>query len=137
MAEYDKDQPTESNSAEPSANVGAEDESLPSIETCHEAKDMAMLCHIFGVVGFFGPLVIWLSEREKHRFVAQHGRAAINYQISLMIYFAVCWLLRIALIGVVLIWLLTIVHIVLIVMAALAAKRGEAWRYPIAIDFLK
>ena len=55
-------------------------------ETSQDARNMAMLCHILGAVGFFGPLVIWLIERDKHRFVDEHGREAMNYQISLMIY---------------------------------------------------
>ena len=49
---------------------------------------MALLCHLLGVVGFFGPLVIWLVERDKHRYVDEQGREAMNYQISLMIYLA-------------------------------------------------
>lgn len=108
-----------------------------SVETSHEARNMAMLCHILGVVGFFAPLVIWLGEKDKHKFVYEHGQAAMNYHISLMIYYAVCWLLCMVLIGIVLIWLLTIVHTVLIIMGALKASRGQHWQYPIAIHFLK
>lgn len=136
MTEHDNAQPGESSS--PGApHERAEQESGPAVETSREARNMAMLCHIFGAVGFVGPLVIWLSEREKHRFVAQHGQAAINYQVSLMIYYAVGWLLCWVAIGIPLIWLLSVVHVVLIVMAALKASRGEPWRYPIAIDFLR
>jgi len=98
---------------------------------------MAMLCHILGVAGFFAPLVIWLSEKDKHKFVNEHGRTAMNYQISLMIYYAAASLLCVIFIGFVLVPALTIAHIVLIVMGAVKASRGEPWRYPLAIPFLK
>jgi len=98
---------------------------------------MAMLCHILGVVGFFAPLVIWLSERDKHRFVAEHGQTAMNYQISLMIYYAVSSLLCPVLIGFVLLGVLTVAHIALVILGAVKASRGEHWQYPLAIQFLK
>ena len=99
---------------------------------------MAMLCHLLGVVGFFAPLVIWLIERDKHRFVDEHGRQAMNYQISVLIYGAVCWLLCLVLVKlVVLLWLLTFVHLVLVVVGTVQASQGRLWRYPIAIPFLK
>ena len=137
MTEQDKPQPSESPEPQTTAYAPGPEESTPSIETSHEARNMAMLCHIFGATLFFGPLIIWLSEREKHRFVDEHGRAAINYQISLLIYYAACSILAIVVIGAILACLLTIAHVVMIVMGALKAKRGEPWRYPIAIDFLK
>jgi len=106
-------------------------------EMNQDARNMAMLCHILGVFGFIGPLIIWLSEREKHRFVDEHGQAAMSYQISMMIYFAVASLSIFALIGFVLTPALTIVHVVLIIMGAVKAHRGESWHYPIALKFLK
>ncbi len=106
-------------------------------EMSQDARNMAMLCHILGFLGFIGPLVIWLVERDKHRFVDEHGREAMNYQISMMIYGAAAWLSCILLIGIVLAPALMIAHIVLIVTGAMKAQRGQPWRYPIAISFLK
>ena len=114
-----------------------ESEELKQPESSKEAKNMAMLCHLLGIVGFIAPLVIWLSEKDKHRFVNEHGRAAMNYQISIMIYFFVSWLLCFAFIGIPLLAVLAIVHIVFVIIAAVKASRGRLWRYPIAISFLK
>jgi hypothetical protein len=55
----------------------------------------------------------------------------------MMIYFAVASLSIFALIGFVLTPALTIVHVVLIIMGAVKAHRGESWHYPIALKFLK
>lgn len=106
-------------------------------ESSKEAKNMAMLCHLLGIVGFIAPLVIWLIEKDKHRFVDEHGRAAMNYQISLMIYYAVCGLLCPLFIGLVLLPVLTILHLVFSIIASVRASKGKLWRYPIAISFLK
>ncbi len=114
-----------------------EAETRPHTETSQDARNMAMLCHLLGVVGFFAPLLIWLIERDRHRFVAEHGREAMNYQISLLIYGTISGLLCLFLIGHVLLWLLTVAHVVLIVVGTVQAHRGRSWRYPIAIPFLR
>jgi uncharacterized Tic20 family protein len=106
-------------------------------ESSKEARNIAMLCHLLGIVGFFAPLIIWLIEKDKHRFVDEHGRAAMNYQISLMIYYAACGLLCFMFVGLALIPILTILHLVFSIVGALKASKGKPWRYPIAIPFLK
>jgi uncharacterized Tic20 family protein len=126
-----------SQAAPSSSGYGADAETGRQTETSQDARNMAMLCHILGVVGFLGPLVIWLIERDKHRFVDEHGRGAMNYQISLLIYSAVSGLLCVIGIGFALLWLLSIVHLILIVIGAVKASWGQPWRYPIAIPFLK
>ncbi len=106
----------------------------PHTETCQEARNMAMLCHLLGIFGFFAPLVIWLIERDKHRFVDDHGRAAMNYQVSLLIYLTA---LTVTLIGAFLVPLVLLAHVVLSVLGTMKAARGQPWTYPIAIPFLK
>jgi len=95
---------------------------------------MAMLCHLLGIFGFIGPLFIWLIERDKHRFVDEHGRAAMNYQVSFLIYLAA---LCVTFIGAFLVPVLIVVHVVLSIVGTVKASRGERWGYPIAIAFLK
>ncbi len=130
--------PRWSEGAKLSSGYGAEVQVGPQTETSRDARNMAMLCHLLGVVGFFAPLLIWLIERDKHRFVDEHGRQAMNYQISLLIYGVVCWLLCLVSVKfVVLLWLLTVIHLVLIVVGTVQASQGRLWRYPIAVPFLK
>lgn len=141
MDEMDKAQTGEapierSRSSAPPAASGAE-ETVSQPEMSREARNMAMLCHLLGVMGFFAPLMIWLIEREKHRFVDEHGRDAMNYQISLLLYCAVSFLLTLVIIGVLMLCVLIVVHVVLVIVGAVKASRGEPWHYPIAISFLK
>jgi len=90
--------------------------------------------HLLGIFGFVGPLLIWLIERDKHRFVDEHGRAAMNYQISFLIYLTA---LSITVIGLFLVPVLLVIHIALSIVGTVKASRGEPWHYPIAIGFLK
>ncbi|MFD1095637.1 DUF4870 domain-containing protein [Salegentibacter chungangensis] len=61
-------------------------------DTLHQDKTIATLIHLsvftkyfipFG--NFIIPMVLWLTRKEKD-FVDQHGRNAINFQISLFLY---------------------------------------------------
>ena len=140
MADTEDTQQAEPSAEEqprPSSSNFESAEGAPQPEMNQDARNMAMLCHVLGVFGFIGPLIIWLSEREKHRFVDEHGLAAMNYQISMMIYFAVAYLSMLILIGFVLAPALMIAHIVLIILGAIKAQRGESWHYPISLTFLK
>lgn len=35
---------------------------------------------------FIGPIILWISNKEKSEFVDAHGKQAINFQISILIY---------------------------------------------------
>jgi len=35
---------------------------------------------------FIGPIVLWAVNKEKSEFVDQHGKQAINFQISILLY---------------------------------------------------
>lgn len=35
---------------------------------------------------FLGPLILWMSNKEKSTFVDRHGKQAINFQISILLY---------------------------------------------------
>lgn len=35
---------------------------------------------------FIGPIILWVSNKEKSEFVDAHGKQAINFQISILLY---------------------------------------------------
>lgn len=35
---------------------------------------------------FIGPLVLWTANKQKSEFIDQHGKQAINFQISVLLY---------------------------------------------------
>ena len=101
-----------------------------------EIRNMAVLCHILGLVGIIGPLLVWFLTREKHKFIDDCGKEAVNYQISMTIYFMIAGVLCVILIGIPLLLALWITNIVLVIIAALKASKGERYRYPIALRFI-
>ncbi len=104
-----------------------------------------MLCHLAALAGYtvvpmgniLGPLIVWLIKKDEMPAVDAHGKEALNFQISMTIYFAVCAVLAIVGIGVLLALILVIVNLVLIIMAAVKANQGEFYQYPMTIRFLK
>lgn len=116
-----------------------------------EARKWAMFCHLGGLcvlssvpfAGIIVPLILWLLKRESHPFIDEQGREAINFQICMVIYFFVSFVVLIILtiltIGIFLWWLLGVFVLVqcgLSVAAAIKANNGERFRYPITIRFL-
>ena len=98
----------------------------------------AMLAHIGGIIlGFIAPLVVWLIYRERSRFVDEQAKEALNFQITLFIAVVVSWLLTFVLIGFILLPLVSIAGLILMIMAGIAANKGEAYRYPFAIRLVK
>jgi uncharacterized protein len=107
-----------------------------------DQRNWAMIAHLsalvmfVGVPSFVGPLVVWLIKREEHPFIAEHGREALNFNISVLIYGVIAGVLVLVLIGILLLIALGIVWLVLTIQAGLAASRGEAYRYPLTIRFV-
>lgn len=121
---------------------------------------------------FIGPLVLWIMNKDKSEFVDAHGKQAINFQISILLYAVIIGMLTIpffifnlisgldfldintfdsihinitkpspllyitggfaflAIIG-------FILELVFIVKAALSARDGHQFQYPLTIKFLK
>ncbi|APY00822.1 hypothetical protein CLV86_1594 [Lacinutrix venerupis] len=44
---------------------------------------------------FLGPLVLWIINKEKSEFIDEHGKQAINFQISILIYSLIIGLITI------------------------------------------
>ncbi len=97
-----------------------------------------------GSVGYFiGPLVIWMVKRDTMPFVADQGKEALNFAITVSIVCAALWLLTVMTLGVGLLLtfpLLSLIGVgtlVLVIIAAVKANEGVAYRYPIALRLVK
>jgi len=99
--------------------------------------NLALLAHLLGIVtGFVGALILWLVKKDSP-FVTHHSLEALNFQITMAIAYVVCWLLMFIVIGILLMPLLFIGNLVFCILAAMAASRGEMYRYPFALRLLK
>jgi uncharacterized protein len=117
-----------------------------------DEKTWALLMHLslLGhlVVPFLtvlAPLFMWTSKKDKSPFIDDHGREALNFQITLIIYSfalpAIAALIGLITCGVGFLLLIPaallpyVLGIVGMIPAAMAANRGEYYRYPMTIRF--
>lgn len=97
----------------------------------------ALAAFIIPFGNILGPLVIWLIKREQMPEVDIHGKAVLNFQISLAIYFIIAAFTIIILIGFVLAPLVALFGLIMTIIGAVKASQGELFKYPLSIPFLK
>ena len=106
----------------------------PSKDDCN----IALLAHLLGIfTGFVGPLIIWLLKKDSSTFVAEESKEALNFQITMAIAFIVSGLLFIIVIGIVLMPILVLLNIVFCIVGAMAASKGNHYKYPFSIRLIK
>ena len=104
-----------------------------------EERNLALLMHILAFfTGFLGPLVIWLVKKDESEFLDQHGKDALNFQISILIYSLPIAVIAIITCGLGAILVLPLFLLILIGcgMAAMQGYNGEPCKYPLAIQLL-
>jgi len=120
-------------------------------------RTTAVLSHLGVLVGGFPlPLIMRQAEGPRNRFVRHHASEALNFQLT----FLIVWLagfVAVALIGAMhagrprsgrglpagalgvfaLLWVLIIANLALSIRGCIRASRGEWWRYPVSIRFVR
>ncbi len=117
-------------------------------------KNYSAITHLSGFAGWFfpfgnilAPLVLWAAKKNESSYINEHGKAAVNFQLSLLLY---CFLLGILLVPIAIFTLglgiiaiiigiipVVILKIVLIISGSIKASNGEMYHYPFTIDFIK
>ena len=104
-----------------------------------------MLTHLTALCGFIGvpfghllgPLIVWLVKKDQIPLVDDQGKESLNFQLSMTLYGIVAGLLMFVVIGVPLLIALVLADIVLVIIASVEANKGNLYRYPLTIRFLK
>lgn len=109
-----------------------------------QARQWAFLLHLSVLTGFVVPLaglivpiVIWQLKKDELPGIDAHGKNAVNWIISEIIYAAVCGILAFMVVGIPLLIALAVVGVVFPIVAAIKANNGEVWEYPLTITFVK
>jgi uncharacterized protein len=112
---------------------------LPGIESDPNARNLAMLAHLLGIVsGFVGPLLIWVLKKDTHPFVEDQAKEALNFQITIALaYFVLSIMMWIWWYFWALFPLLSLANLALCLLAAVQASNGERFRYPVALRLVK
>jgi uncharacterized Tic20 family protein len=113
-------------------------------EPSKDEKTMGMLCHLLAISGLvipfgtiIGPLVIWLIKKDTMPFVDDQGKESLNFQITCLIAFIVCFVLMFVLIGFILMPIVGLIDLIFVIIATIKANNGIAYRYPFAIRLIK
>ena len=121
-------------------------------ELSKDARMWAMFCHLAGLAGLspllpaigcvIAPLVIWQLRADKFPFVAEQGRRAVNFQLSMLLYVTIGIIICfVSIVGTFLVPIVfcvfCLIDVIFVLIAAVEANRGEHYRYPFSIRFFK
>jgi uncharacterized Tic20 family protein len=81
--------------------------------------------------------VVWLIKKDTMPFVAEQGKEALNFQITVLIAAIICIVLMFVVIGLFLMVVVGLGALVLSIMAAVKVQNGEDYRYPWALRLVK
>jgi len=119
-------------------------DNTPIISPQDPARMWNILCHASALLGLaipfaflLGPLVVWLLKKNEFPSVDKHGKEALNFQLSFLIYMIVATILIAIFIGPFLMLLVGAVDVILVIIASVKVANGESFSYPFTIRFLK
>lgn len=137
---------------EPTTDPVPEMSNVPAELAPHD-KTMGLVCHLISLCGLLGipfgnivgPLAIWLIKKDEIAFVDDQGKESLNFQIFATIvglvvgFFA--FIISLTGIGLCLaipmMLALFVAWLIFVILASVAANKGEAYRYPYTIRFIK
>jgi len=102
-----------------------------------DEKTMGMLAHLLGILGFIGPLIVWLMKKDQSPFVNDQGKEALNFHLMMVIGFVIGFATMTFCIGFFILPAVWIVSVIFSILGAMKAKDGMAYRYPFTIRFIK
>lgn len=111
--------------------------------TLTHVTTLAAMLFSGGLLHVLVPAVAWLVFKDKSAFLKDHARQQLNFQLTFVIAALVGALLTLvtagvgAIVVVPMLIVMFVTDIVCSIKAALAAHRGEDYRFPLTIDLVK
>jgi uncharacterized Tic20 family protein len=123
----------------------------PPPSPASQARTWNMLCHLSALAGFvfpfgniLGPLLVWQIKKNEFPSVNAHGKAALNFQITLTIVVfvgmfaaAILSFIHIGFLLFPLVMLLGLAGLILAIIAGIKANNGEDYKYPYSFELVK
>lgn len=107
-----------------------------------ELRQWAVALHLSmfaGIVvpmaGFVAPIVIWQVKKAELPGLDAHGRAAVNWLLSYLVYATVSVVLILCCVGIPMLIALGLVGLIFPIVAAVKAGDDVVWKYPFSIPF--
>ena len=96
-----------------------------------------LLDFVTGIGGFIVPLLLWLVKKDEIFDMDRHGKAILNFRISMFLYLLICipfvLLFGLGLLGFIAIGLF---YIIFPIINAVRASNNQQPNYPLSIKFL-
>lgn len=115
--------------------------------TEQENKTWGMLSHLSGLIGFLGPLIVWLVKKDTMPVVDREAKEALNFQITILIAYilvmVVGFVLSMVHLGLLALFLplldlvILAAWLIFLIMGAVTANKGEPYRYPFALRLIQ
>ena len=103
-----------------------------------DEKLWSILAHVGGIFFYWiVPLIAYLVLKDRGPFVRWHTRQALNFHITLVIGYAAGFVLSLVFVGIFVLIAAAILQVLFGIIAAVAANRGEFYKIPLAIEFVK
>lgn len=109
-----------------------------------EERKWAMFAHIGTFSSMFvplgniiAPIVIWQIKKHESDFVVEQAKESLNFQITLMIYALISFLLVFIIIGFFMLFALILFSLIIVIVAGVKANEGEHYRYPMTLRLVK
>ena len=127
-----------------------------TIELSAEERNWAMAAHLCGLLWLvggtgliflpfgglvlftmLGPLIIWLTKGESMPFVAEQAKESLNFQITVFLLGLLFLAMALVLIGFLFLWILGLINLVLVIIAAVQVSDGKPYRYQFCLRLVK
>jgi len=117
--------------------------SAPGLATPDE-RTWGMIAHLSAFAGLvlplgslIGPLVVWLIRRDSSAFVADQGKEALNFNISVALAGIACLVLSLLFIGILLGVALLVYWLAMTIFAGIKAGEGIRYRHAFTLRLIK
>ncbi|MEM7367097.1 MAG: DUF4870 domain-containing protein [Bacteroidota bacterium] len=116
----------------------------PITPPTQDEKSWFLLAHLSALASFvipfgsiLGPLIVWQAKKEQIPAVVPHAKAALNFQLSMLIYMLISIPLIFIVVGVFTMIALGIISVVFTIMNAIKAQNGQPYKYPFTLNLIK
>ena len=118
--------------------MDTESSTPPPADNTNE-RNLAMLCHLLNIVGFIGPLIVWLVKKDESALVNREGKEALNWGITVAIAWIALLILTAITLGIagLLMPVLYILNLIFAIIGGLQASKTGTYTYPFTLRLLK
>ena len=107
-------------------------------DTSQDDRTMAVITYIIAIFStFLGPLIIWLIKKDQSKFIAYHALQALIFNAAVAVGYLIASMTAIFLIGLLILPIVGIIHVVFMILAAVASSKGEWYEIPVVGKFAR